>query len=150
MRQAGLVLGDEAENTPALPMPFHMAKKSVKHWIDHEWSESETPNSVRFETFIFDVLPLSDQAIVVEASRDLEFAPVKNRDGNDSPETSRLALQMLWGDWLEAAGYSLERNADGSPSRTLEISPRIAIDKDQFIEAFDSFEIPDEGPILIQ
>ena len=144
------VLGDEAGNTPALPMPFHMAKKSVKHWIDHEWSESETPNSVRFETFIFDVLPLSDQAIVVEASRDLEFAPVKNRDGNDSPETSRHALQMLWGDWLESAGYPLERNADGSPSRTLEISPRIAVDKDQFIAVFDSLEIPDEGPILIQ
>lgn len=144
------VLGDEAGNTPALPMPFHMAKKSVKHWIDGEWSESETPNSVRFETFIFDVLPLSDQAIVVEASRSLEFAPVKNRDGNDSPETSRLALQMLWADWLEAAGYTLERNEDGSPSRTLEISPKVAVDKDQFIAAFESLEIPEEGPILIQ
>lgn len=144
------VLGDEAGTTPALPMPFHTARKSVRHWLDQDWNESESPNSVRFETFIFDVLPLSGEAIVVEASRDLEFAPVKNRDGNDSPETSRIALQKLWADWLEAAGCSLERDGEGVPVRTLEISPKIAVDREQFVAIFESLEIPAEGPILIQ
>ena len=144
------ILGDESGTTPALPMPFHMAKKSVRHWLDNDWHESESPNSVRFETFIFDVLPLSDKAIVVEASRDLEFAPVKNREGNDSPETSIRALQKLWADWLESAGYPLERDASGVPKRTIEISPRVAVDADQFDAASRIADLPDEGPILIQ
>ena len=144
------ILGDEAGNTPALPMPFHMARKAVKHWLDGEWHEAESPNSVRFETFIFDVLPIADCAIVVEASREKEFAPVKNRDGNDSAETSRLALQKLWAGWLSDAGHPIERDESGVPTRPLEISPRIAGDAQQLAKVLESLEIPAEGSILIQ
>jgi len=144
------ILGNREGTTPALPMPFHMARKQVRHWLDREWHEEDQPNSVRFETFIFDVLPLADRAIVVEASREREFAPVKNRKGTDSPDTSRQALTLLWADWLEQAGHKIDRDADGIPHRTIEISPRIAGNAQQLSEHLSSIELPDEGPILIQ
>ncbi|OUU22625.1 MAG: hypothetical protein CBC13_07520 [Planctomycetia bacterium TMED53] len=144
------ILGDSTGSSPALPMPFHMAQKQVRHWLDNEWHEEEQPNSLRFETFIFDVLPLAKHAIVVEAARENEFAPVKNREGSDSPETSRQALQRLWANWLEEAGHSVERDSEGLPSRTIEISPRIIGDAQQLAKHLSNMELPAEGPILIQ
>ncbi|MDA9264738.1 UTP--glucose-1-phosphate uridylyltransferase [Planctomycetota bacterium] len=144
------ILGDESGEIPALPMPFHMANKSVRHWYGGEWHESDSPNSVRFETFIFDVLSQAPHALVVEASRDLEFAPVKNSSGNDSPESSRAALQKLWAQWLIEAGIELDMDDQGQPKRTLEISPRLACNVAQLKKVLDQITIPDEGPILIR
>ena len=42
-----------------------------------------------------------------------EFAPVKNADGEDSPEAAKRALARLWAGWLEAAGAKVKRNGGG-------------------------------------
>ena len=53
-------------------------------------------------------------------SREDEFAPVKNADGDDSPKSARLMLGMLHKYWLQQAGVTVE-------SRKLyEISPTIS------------------------
>jgi UDP-N-acetylglucosamine/UDP-N-acetylgalactosamine diphosphorylase len=87
--------------------PFHQAIKSVPY-ID-ELGNRVTPstvNAVKFERFVFDLLPIATNAIVVEADAANVFAPVKNASGSptDSPETCRQALVNLHRNWLEQAG----------------------------------------------
>ena len=74
-------------------LPFHVAQKAVEY-IDETGKTvaPEAENAYKFERFIFDALPLAKSALVVEADRDREFNPVKNKDGYDSPETSKAAL----------------------------------------------------------
>ncbi len=83
-----------------------------------------SPNATKFEQFIFDALPLARNALVVEADRSAEFNPVKNREGADSPATSRAALIGNHRRWAESAGAHV---AEGV---TLEISPLFACDEE--------------------
>ena len=133
-----------------LQLPFHVARKAVKHWQGGEWNQSKTANSARFETFIFDVLPVAESALVVEADRQSEFAPVKNGEGNDSPSTSRRAMQQMWAGWLRQCDIDVETDADGNPLRPIEISSLVAVDASDLATALKSRTIPDEGPILIR
>ena len=73
-------------------LPLHLAhkKSNVFNVKKHIFEETEV---VKFETFVFDALPLASKAIVQLADRNLEFSPVKNREGNDSIKTSREAIR---------------------------------------------------------
>ena len=88
-------------------LPFHTAHKKVPH-VDQEGNlvEPDKPNAIRFERFIFDLLPLARQALVVEADPAEAFAPVKNSDDEqtDNPRTSKAAIVALHKRWLREAG----------------------------------------------
>lgn len=43
----------------------------------------------KFETFIFDAFEHFDNMLVMRVKREDEFAPIKNKDGVDSPETAK-------------------------------------------------------------
>jgi UDP-N-acetylglucosamine/UDP-N-acetylgalactosamine diphosphorylase len=87
--------------------PFHQAIKAVPY-IDDQGNRisPSSVNAVKFERFVFDLLPIANNAIVVEADAANVFAPVKNASGSptDSPETCRQALVNLHRNWLEQAG----------------------------------------------
>ena len=75
-------------------LPFHFARKKVPYW-DHRTQRVVQPsdvNALKFERFIFDVLPLAERHCEVFTSRQDEFAPLKNAAGPDSPETVRRAI----------------------------------------------------------
>jgi UDP-N-acetylglucosamine/UDP-N-acetylgalactosamine diphosphorylase len=111
---------------PALP--FHRALKKVPYVGDDGRPVSpQEPNGVKFETFIFDALPLAETSTLVETPRELEFEPLKNATGSESPESVRRALAEIWAGWLEAAGARVVRDADGAPP-PIEISPLVALD----------------------
>ena len=42
--------------------------------------------------------------------RNEEFAPVKNAEGEDSPETARLLISKQHFEWLKKAGVQIEGN----------------------------------------
>ena len=46
-------------------------------------------NLYKFETFIFDGFEYLDDMLVMRVNRDEEFAPIKNKEGKDSPETAK-------------------------------------------------------------
>lgn len=82
-------------------LPLHRAWKKLEYIDDQGIIQTpSTPNGWKFETFIFDWLPFSDRVSALLYSREECFAPLKNKTGNDSPETVRLALQnrdrVLW------------------------------------------------------
>jgi len=110
-------------------LPFHRAIKKVAYvGPDGEIVKPDAPNAVKFERFIFDALPLAGRYALVECDRSVEFEPLKNATGPDSPGTVRRRMSDQFADWLEAAGAKVERGADGSVPFGIEISPLYALD----------------------
>lgn len=110
-------------------LPFHRAIKKVSYVAeDGQVVKPEAPNAVKFEQFIFDALPLTQRWTLVETDRALEFEPLKNATGPDSPATVRQRMSDNFADWLESAGAKVMRRSDGSVPFGIEISPLFALD----------------------
>ena len=70
------------------PLIYHSALKK-NSYIDENGKEiiPEEPNSYKFEAFIFDSFELFDDIAILRGKREDDFAPVKNKEGVDSPKT---------------------------------------------------------------
>jgi UDP-N-acetylglucosamine/UDP-N-acetylgalactosamine diphosphorylase len=123
------------ETQGGLKLPYHIAHKKIP-CLDDSGKQviPEIPNGYKFETFIFDALRDAERFIIMEAIREHEFSPVKNKDGEDSPDTARRDLTRYFGEWLEAVGISVPRDTSGMYSGTIEIGPLYADTKEMFIE----------------
>lgn len=70
-------------------LPYHAAHKKSGYLTEKgEYVEPNEPNAYKFESFIFDAFVRYDNMTVLRVKREEEFAPVKNKEGNDSPETA--------------------------------------------------------------
>ena len=71
-------------------LPFHVAKKK-NSYLDENGNlvTSEVPNTYKFEAFIFDGFKVADDMLILRTKREEEFAPIKNKEGNDSPQTAK-------------------------------------------------------------
>ncbi len=110
-------------------LPWHIASKPVPYLTDA--GELVTPtekNALKFERFIFDILPHAERWSIWEIDRDAEFHPLKNAEGSDSPATVRRAIIEQAADWLEKAGVKVPRDASGTVIHPVEISPLFALD----------------------
>jgi UDP-N-acetylglucosamine/UDP-N-acetylgalactosamine diphosphorylase len=131
-------------------IPFHIARKKVPYLDDKgRLVQPERENALKFEMFIFDVLPLAERWTVVETSRSEEFVPLKNASGPDSPETVRQALSNLAGRWLEDAGVSVPRRPDGNVAVPLEMSPLYALDAEVLARMIDR-QMRIDGPTYLE
>ena len=71
-------------------LPYHSAHKKAKYInSDGQLVVPESPNAFKFESFIFDAFDMLENMTIFRVLREEEFAPVKNAEGNDSPETAR-------------------------------------------------------------
>jgi len=115
-------------------LPFHQAKKPVPY-IDVEGNlvKPTEANAIKFERFVFDLLPMAKQALVVESDPAEVFAPVKNAEGSatDTPTTVKHAISQLHRGWLQQAGASVAENA------IVEIHPNWALDLDDVRQRVD-------------
>ena len=106
-------------------LPFHVARKKVPT-IDAAGQEvlPSEPNALKFERFIFDLLPSAERPLVVEYREADCFAPLKNASGAqiDTPEYVQRMLLDLHRRWLTAAGAMVADGVD------VEISPLWALD----------------------
>jgi UDP-N-acetylglucosamine/UDP-N-acetylgalactosamine diphosphorylase len=80
-------------------LPVHRVRKKAP-FLDAAGNlvEPTAPNAFKYETFLFDALPMADEGVVLEVDRSAQFAPVKNASGTDSPGTARILLQAA-GKW---------------------------------------------------
>ena len=135
---------------PKYALPYHRAEKKVP-CIDPatgEVIEPESPNGVKLERFVFDAILLAERPIVYEADRVEEFAPIKNAEGTDSPESSRAIQTLRAARWLEAVGVKVPwREAAGDekadcqvPDCTIELSPLVAIEAEDLRESCAGLE----------
>lgn len=98
-------------------LPFHVARKKVPH-VDDPSPVRE--NALKFERFIFDVLPRAERWLLMETRREEEFAPLKNASGDDSPATVRAALLADSARRLQQAGAEVVGEVEVSPLYRLE------------------------------
>ena len=78
------------EKVSQMDLPYHIAFKKAKY-IDKDGNvvKPEEPNAYKFEAFLFDAFEALDNLAILRVKREEEFAPVKNAEGVDSPETAR-------------------------------------------------------------
>jgi UDP-N-acetylglucosamine/UDP-N-acetylgalactosamine diphosphorylase len=90
-------------------------------------TEPQQPNAIKFERFIFDLIPWAHNAIVVEVDPAEGFAPLKNASGaqRDTPETVKAQMVALHRQWLRRAGAEVAEGVD------VELSPLWALDADE-------------------
>lgn len=71
-------------------LPYHTAVKKAA-FVDGNGHTvtPEKPNAYKFEAFLFDAFRSFDSMAILRVKREDEFAPVKNREGEDSPESAR-------------------------------------------------------------
>jgi UDP-N-acetylglucosamine/UDP-N-acetylgalactosamine diphosphorylase len=131
-------------------MRYHVTRKVTPHLRGGEVVEASEPNSVRFESFIFDAIPHARNPLVVEADREGEFAPLKNETGENSPESVRRAMMDQWADWLEDAGVPLPRDAEDNLAVEVEISALFAGSKEELKVRLDGQEIEVTDPLLLE
>jgi UDP-N-acetylglucosamine/UDP-N-acetylgalactosamine diphosphorylase len=115
-----------------IALPFHLARKKVPYLNERgQIVEPAKENALKFEMFIFDVLPLADRWTVVEIDPKVEFQPLKNATGADSPATVKQAMSNLAGDWLEQAGVTVPRQSNDDVAVPLELSPLFALEREE-------------------
>lgn len=131
-------------------LPFHRAIKKVPYVGDDGQTVSPTePNAIKFEQFIFDALPLAERYCIVETDRAVEFEPLKNATGTESPASVRQRLSDLFGGWLESAGATVPRRSDGSVPFGIEISPLFALDAAELRRKVEPGLVVD-GPLYLK
>lgn len=114
-------------------LPFHIAQKTVPYLSEAGNPVApKEPNALKFERFIFDLLPHAEHALVVEGQRERVFAPVKNADATtdqrpaqDSPATVRQQMTTIHRKWLQDAGVEVADDV------AVEISPKFAFDAEE-------------------
>jgi len=117
----------------ASSLPFHYARKKVPY-IDLQSGEQVKPekeNAIKFERFIFDLLPSAKNAVVVEVDPPNHYAPLKNAPGSatDSPETVKRDISAMHTSWLEQAGKVVPKGVPIEISPLDADSPEAVIDK---------------------
>ncbi|HEX5136807.1 MAG TPA: UTP--glucose-1-phosphate uridylyltransferase [Planctomycetota bacterium] len=102
----------------AAGLPLHPARKEIP--VVDAVGEPQRVQGTKYERFLFDVFPHARDATVVEVLPEREYAPVKNVEGEDSPDTSRMALEAEYRRWYREAGRE-------PPEGIVELSPLDAL-----------------------
>ena len=119
-------------------LPFHRADKKIPFVnASGEVVKPEAPNGIKFETFVFDALPFAQNPLVIETSRAEEFAPVKNAQGADSPQTVIEDQLRQWTRWANAAGANIATDETGLPPFSFEVAPSFALDETSFAQSWE-------------
>ena len=78
-------------------LQYHKAHKKYSYLDENgKLVEPEEPNAYKFEYFIFDSFEFFNQISIVRGKREEDFAPVKNKEGVDSPATASKLYNEYW------------------------------------------------------
>jgi len=81
---------EELEDILKNKMPVHLVEKKIPYLDDDlNYIKPEEPNGYKFETLVLDMINMMDNCLVYEVERSKEFAPIKNKDGDDSLVSAR-------------------------------------------------------------
>ena len=108
------------EKVSELSLPYHTAIKKATYLDENGNKISGTkPNAYKFEMFIFDSYEMFDDVVVLRVKREEEYAPIKNAEGQDSPETAR----KLYNDYRNKVEYT-KKYKDWSTNPLFDIDTR--------------------------
>jgi UDP-N-acetylglucosamine/UDP-N-acetylgalactosamine diphosphorylase len=129
-------------NDEGFALPYHCAAKEIE--VMEPGGAKKKTTGWKFETFVFDAIPLAARTCCVEVERDAEFSPIKNGQGVDSPETAAKAMANLHGRWLLQAGVEV---AEGTP---VEISPLLSLDGEDLPDKLKGRSLTVSGPLYLE
>ena len=70
-----------------IDLPYHLAEKKNDYLNDEGVKiMPKSPNTYKYEQFIFDVFPYFDNILLLSVKREREFAPIKSFTGIHTPE----------------------------------------------------------------
>ncbi len=121
-----------------ISLPFHVAKKTIPQYTN---DGKNNITGYKFEKFVFDALPLTEQNFILETKREEEFAPVKNKSGVDSVDSAQELMMNLYKKWLLQKNIPVPKVVE-----KIEISPLFAVESDDLP---DSFAIPQHKEVYI-
>ena len=79
-------------------LPYHSAHKKIAYkGKEGQVSTPTEPNAYKFEAFLFDAFESLEDMAIMRVKREEEFAPVKNAEGVDSPETAKKLYRDFFG-----------------------------------------------------
>ena len=85
------------EKVSKVQLPYHVAHKKSNYMNENEEFVKVTePNAYKFEAFIFDAFNFFDDISILRGKREMDFAPIKNKVGNDSPDTAKELYNNYW------------------------------------------------------
>ena len=86
------------ESISGMKLPYHIAFKKAEY-LDKDGVVvvPDKPNAYKFEAFLFDAFENLDDIAILRVKREEEFAPVKNAEGEDSPETAKAMYEAFHG-----------------------------------------------------
>ena len=88
---------DAIEKIANVELPYHSAHKKVDFMQeDGNMFFAKEPNGYKYEAFIFDGFELFDDITLYRGKREEDFAPVKNAEGVDSPESAAKLYNDFW------------------------------------------------------
>ena len=97
-------------------LSYHVAKKKIANLgEDGKMIVPSENNGIKLELFIFDVFPFTKNFKVLMVPREDEFSALKNKEGNDSPMTSRRDILNKHKRWLEKVGAIVVGDVEVSP-----------------------------------
>ncbi len=124
-------------NKDGFALPYHRQKKTLS--IGNKEIEVW-----KFETFIFDAIPFAKKVSCMETKREEEFAPLKNKQGQDSPSDVKRKMSELYKKWLATAGINVPDNV------TVEISPLFACCEKEFVRKIKKRKVIIQKEIYIE
>ena len=88
---------DAIEKASKETLMYHSAFKK-NSYIDENGKETkpDEPNSYKLESMRFDAFEFFDDMALLRVKREEEFAPVKNKEGVDSPKTAKELYEKFW------------------------------------------------------
>ncbi len=86
---------DLLERISTEKLPMHAACK--KNSILENSGEYDFSNTYKFEAFIFDSFEKANDVLIYRVKKDEEFAPIKNKEGDESPETAVELYKKFYG-----------------------------------------------------
>jgi len=85
---------DKLVNLLERKLPYHKSAKKIPYINEAgELVKPEEPNGYKYEQFILDMIQMLDSCLPFEVVRGKEFAPIKNKTGVDSVESTRELLR---------------------------------------------------------
>ena len=78
-------------------LEYHIAQKKAS-FLDENKNliKPEEANAYKFEQFIFDSFKMFSNIAILRGKREEDFAPIKNKEGEDSPKTAKKLYENYW------------------------------------------------------
>ena len=111
-------------------LPIHLAHKRERVLAppaaDQATGRVVTRDVVKFEQFVFDAIPLAERSLFFAVERAEEYAPLKNRSGDDSIDTCTAGQILKAVRWLRRCGVEVAAHGQDGAPLVVEISPLYA------------------------